>query len=179
MALVSQPGPRNIQHIKTGAKRNQNCRKEISKQVKRNIKTYENKIIEDEYSTGDQIIILGVEIFLDHRLSKTKEHPLPCRALPFCLSFFLFLGLSVLSSSSLSVFLSVTQLEWHREWNFEENFTDNWNTILHQCSVHILLAKPYMLIHLTFTCDARSIFFRKVVTFVNRILKQGKKPDLF
>ena len=54
MALVSQPGPRNIQHIKTGAKRYQNCRKDRSKQVKRNIKTYENKIIEDEYSTGDQ-----------------------------------------------------------------------------------------------------------------------------
>ena len=134
MALVSQPGPRNIQHIKTGAKRYQNCRKEISKQVKRNIKTYENKIIEDDYSTGGQTIFLGVEIFLDNRLSIAKEPPLPCRALPFCLSFFLFLGLSVLSSSSLSVFLSVTQLEWHREWNFEENFTDNWNTILHQCS---------------------------------------------
>ena len=68
MALVSQPGPRNIQHIKTGAKRYQNCRKDRSKQVKRNIKTYENKIIEDDYSTGDQTIILGVEIFLDHRI---------------------------------------------------------------------------------------------------------------
>ena len=43
MALVSQPGPRNIQHIKTGAKRYRNCRKEISKQLKRNIKTAEKK----------------------------------------------------------------------------------------------------------------------------------------
>ena len=47
MALVSQPGPRNIQHIKAGAKRYQNHRKEISKQMKRNIKrgekNYQNR----------------------------------------------------------------------------------------------------------------------------------------
>ena len=60
--------------------------------MKRNIKTYENEIIEDDYSTDGQTIILGVEIFLDHRLSITKEHPLPRHALPFCLSFFLFLS---------------------------------------------------------------------------------------
>ena len=60
--------------------------------------TIETRPSEDECSTGDKTIILGLQIFLDHRSSRTIDQscddlppsPLPCRAPhPLCSSEFI------------------------------------------------------------------------------------------
>ena len=68
-------------------------------------------------NTGDQTIILGLQIFLDHRSSRTIEQKLwwsthtplvlPCPP-PFCLSFFLPFCLSVFLPLYFCVFLSLS-----------------------------------------------------------------------
>ena len=75
--------------------------------------TNKNKIIWDEFSTGDQTIILGLQIVLDHRSSKNiyqklwwlPPPPLPRRAT--LLSVFLSFHLSIFRSFCLFVFQSL------------------------------------------------------------------------